>query len=237
VTYSESVAAAPPGAATFTAADLARLPRLVRAGLLAEVPADERKLLEEGDPVATQRVLRACFWTLVYNLLPNRWDALSRVEPIHPGVLQALPADGVRVLEVGAGSGRLTVNLTARARSLLAVEPVAPLRAILEERVPGIAILDAVAQDLPVADRWADLTVACAIPGPDPASVREMERCTSRGGTVALISPEHPEWFEANGWPRLRFDPAEVAIPPHDPALEAFFGPLDPPHELLLKTP
>jgi len=43
--------------------------------------------------------------------------------------------------------------------------------------------------------------------------------------------------LEANGWRRLRFDPAEVAIAPHDPALEAFFGPLDPPHELLLKAP
>ena len=201
------------------------------------MPADEWKLLEEGDPKATRRVLRASFWTLVYNLLPDRWDALSRVEPIHPGVLEALPADGARVLEVGAGSGRLTVSLAPRARSLIAVEPVAPLRAILQERVPGIAILGAVAQDLPVADRWADLTVACAIPGPDAASVWEMERCTSRGGRVALISPEHPEWFEANGWQRLRFDPAEVAIPRHDPALEAFFGPLDPPHELLLKAP
>lgn len=237
MTYSEGVAAAPPGAATFTRADLDRLPPDARSGLLAQVPAGERKQFEEGDPAAVSRVLRASFWTLVYNLLPDRWDELSRVEPIHPGVLEALPADGAGVLEVGAGSGRLTVNLAPRARSLIAVEPVAPLRAILRERLPDVAILDAVAQDLPVADRWADLTVACAIPGPDPDSVREMERCTRPGGLVALVSPEHPEWFEANGWRRLRFDPAEVAIPPHDPALEAFFGPLDPPHELLLKSP
>jgi SAM-dependent methyltransferase len=237
LTYSESAAAAPPGAATFTRADLDRLPPDARTQLLAGIPAEERKLFEEGDPAATRRVLMASFWTLVYNLLPARWDALSRVEPIHPGVLAALPADGARVLEVGAGSGRLTVNLAARARSLIVVEPVAPLRAILQERLSGIAVLEAVAQDLPVADRWADLTVACAIPGPDPASVREMERCTGRDGMVALVSPEHPEWFEANGWQRLRFDPTEVAIPPHDPALEAFFGPLDPPHELLLKAP
>jgi SAM-dependent methyltransferase len=201
------------------------------------VPKEDRTLFEQGDPAATGRVLRASFWTLVYNLLPDRWDELSRVEPIHPDVLEALPADGARVLEIGAGSGRLTSILATRARSLIAVEPVAPLRAILQARVPGIAVLEAVAQDLPVTDRWADLTVACAIPGPDPASVREMERCTQRGGMVALISPEHPEWFESHGWRRLRFDPAEVAIPPHDAGLEAFFGPLDPPHELLLKAP
>jgi hypothetical protein len=50
---------------------------------------------------------------------------------------------------------------------------------------------------------------------------------------LALISPENPDWFEAHGWERLRFDPADVVIAPHDPELEAIFGPLDPPHELL----
>jgi SAM-dependent methyltransferase len=236
VTYSESVAAAPPGAASFKRADLDRLQPQARATLLAGVPREEIELLEEGDTAATERVLRACFWTLVYNLLPDRWDELSQAEPIHPDLLAALPADGARVLEVAAGSGRLTVNLAARARSLIATEPVEPLRAILQTRVRGIAVLEAMAQDLPVADRWADLTVACASLGPDPACVREMERCTRRGGTVALISPEHPEWFESRGWLRLSFDPAGVVIPPHNAAIEAFFGPLDPPHELLLKA-
>jgi len=38
------------------------------------------------------------------------------------------------VLEIGAGSGRLTGNLVTRARSLIAVEPVGPLRSILDGR-------------------------------------------------------------------------------------------------------
>ena len=158
------------------------------------------------------------------------------MEPIHPGVLAALPADRARVLEVGAGRGRLTINLAARARELIAVEPAEPLREILQSRVRGITVLDGRAQDLPVADRWADLTVACASLGPDPACLREMERCTRRSGALALISPENPEWFEYQGWRRFTFDPGEVAIPPHEPELEAFFGPVDPPHELLLKA-
>jgi SAM-dependent methyltransferase len=230
------VASAPPGAAVFAGEDLERLPADALQRFLEQVPAEELELFRAGEMAAVRRVLRAAFWTLVYNLLPERWDELSRAEPIHPGVLAALPADGARVLEVGAGSGRLTVNLAPRARALIAVEPSAPLREILLSRVPGVAVLDAVAQELPVVDGWADLTASCASLGPDPACLQELERCTRPGGTIALVSPEDPDWFEAHGWRRLSFASAEVVIPPHDLALEEFFGPLAPPHELLLRT-
>ena len=236
MTYSEAVASAPPGAATFNGEDLERLPPDVLDRFLEVVPADELALFRTGDTAVSRRVLRAAFWTLVYHLLPERWDELSRAEPIHPGVLAALPADGARILEVGAGSGRLTVNLAPRARMLIAVEPSAPLRQILLVRVPGVAVLDAVAQELPVVDGWADLTASCASLGPDPACVSELVRCTRPGGTIALVSPENPDWFEAHGWRRLHFEVAEVVIPRHNPGLEEFFGPLMPPHELLLRT-
>ena len=236
VTYSESVLTAPPGAGEFGRADLERLSAPVRERLLEVVPAAERRLLDAGDEGAAERVVRALFWGLVYHLRPERWDELSRAEPIHPAVLAALPADGARVLEIAAGSGRLTVELAARAREVIAIEPAGPLREILRARLPAIAILDAMADDLPVGDGWADLTVSCASLGPDPRALSELERCTRQGGTLALVSPEDPGWFEARGWRRLSFDPGEVAVPPHDPRLEAFFGPLDPPHELLLKA-
>ena len=55
---------------------------------------------------------------------------------------------------------------------------------------------------------------------------------TVKGGLVVLISPEHPEWFEAEGWRRVV---APIDAPPEHPAwLDEFFGPLDPPHELVM---
>jgi len=236
VTYSDLVASAPPGAAEFKAADLGRLPVEVLEAGVARMPPDERRLYERADPGAVERLVRSLFWDLVYHLRPERWDALSRAEPIHPAVLAELPAEGVRVLEVAAGSGRLTEYLAARARMLIAIEPVEPLRAILAERLPAVAVLDSRADDIPVPNGWADLTVSCASLGPEDAPFRELERCTRAGGTLALISPRQPEWFAAKGWRLLSFDPAGVEIPPHDPGLEAFFGPLDPPHLLLLRT-
>jgi SAM-dependent methyltransferase len=236
VTYFEAVAKAPPGASHFAPADLRRLPASQLESLLDELPAEERQLFEAGDEEAGRRLVKASFWTLVYNLEPARWDALSKAEPIHPGLLATLPADGARVLEVAAGTGRLTVNLAERARRLIAIEPVAAFREILEGRVANAAVLPGTFHDLPVADRWADLSVACASLGPDRRALAEMERCTRRGGTLALISPEQPEWFEGRGFRRLSFKAGDLELPPHDPALEAFFGPLDPPHELVMKT-
>ena len=234
MSYSELVASAPPGAGEFVVADLGRLPPGVVSARAAQMPAEERRLYDAGDREAARRLVKALFWELVYWLRPQLWEALSQAEPIHPAILERLPADGNRVLEVGAGSGRLTAHLAPRARMLIAVEPVAPLREILLEKLPDVAVLDAVAADIPVTDRWADLTVACASLGPEDGPFLEMARCTREGGTLALVSPRNPDWFAAHGWNRLSFDPSEVTIPDHDPALEAFFGPLDPPHELLL---
>jgi hypothetical protein len=46
------------------------------------------------------------------------------------------------------------------------------------------------------------------------------------------VSPEQPEWFEAQGWTRISVSP--LPPPEHPRALEDFFGPLDPPHELVM---
>ena len=82
------------------------------------------------------------------------------------------------------------------------------------------------------ADGSSQLTAACAAFGPDPLILAELKRVTSRGGTIALISPERPEWFEANGWRRITV--ARLPPPPHPRELEEYFGPLDPPHDLVM---
>ena len=47
-----------------------------------------------------------------------------------------------------------------------------------------------------------------------------------------MISPEDPDWFEAQGWTRVSAPPA--AAPDHPAWLDEFFGALDPPHELVM---
>jgi SAM-dependent methyltransferase len=220
--YVEAVETAPPGWRHFNIDDVARLPEDVRAKELARVPQHE----------PDDRVLRAMFWTLVYHLEPERWDELARFEPIHPDLIAALPTGATTAVDVGAGSGRLTEHLAKRSQQVIAIEPSAGLRSILTRRLPAVRAMSGWAEALPVEDECSQLTAACGAFGPDRVVIAELARVTARGGWIALISPEHPEWFEANGWQRITAPPLEA--PAHPQWIDDFFGPLDPPHEMVL---
>ncbi|TMD36441.1 MAG: class I SAM-dependent methyltransferase [Chloroflexi bacterium] len=219
--YEEAVAKAPPGWRHFSIRDVARLPDAVRRREMARVPPDERE----------DRVVRALFWTLVYHLEPEKWGELARFEPIHPSLVEALPSGLDTAVDVGAGSGRLTAHLAARCRRVTAIEPSWGLLALLARRLPQVSPVAGWAEALPVGDHWAQLTASCAAFGPDPAVLAELRRVTAPGGLIALISPESPDWFEAHGWQRMTA-PA-IPAPDHPAWIDEFFGPLDPPHELL----
>jgi len=220
--YAESVDTAPPGWRHFSIHDIDRLPEDVQAKELARVP--------EHEP--DDRVLRAMFWALVYHLEPERWDALARCEPIHPDLIAALPTGATTAIDVAAGSGRLTEHLVKVSAEVIAVEPSAGLRSILTRRLPGVRAVAGWAEALPVEDGWSQLTAVCGAFGPDRAIMAELARVTARGGWIALISPEHPEWFEANGW--LRITAPRMEAPAHPRWIDDFFGPPDPPHEMVL---
>jgi SAM-dependent methyltransferase len=229
VDYFQAASTAPPGWQRYSLEDVARLP----TQYLAAIPAGEREAAARGNGEAADRLRRALFWPMVYELEPELWDAVSQAEPIHPGVLAKLEIEGRRVLEVAAGSGRLTAYLCPRAAELVCVEPSSGLQRILAGRCTSAEIRSGFFHALPIVDGWAQLTVSCASFPADPDAVKELERATAPRAVLALISPESPDWFEARGWERLSFDPREVVITSHDPELEAIFGPLEPPHELL----
>ncbi|HYS97069.1 MAG TPA: methyltransferase domain-containing protein [Candidatus Dormibacteraeota bacterium] len=222
--YAEAVAKAPPGWRHFGIHDIARLPPAIRSHEMARVPA--------GEP--DDRVVRGLFWTLVYHLEPEKWDELARYEPIHPELIDALPDRVAMAIDVGAGSGRLTQHLARRSRRVVAVEPAAGLRAMLKRRLSEVEAVAGWAENLPVGDGLSELTAASGAFGPDPVVLGELRRVTRPGGCIALINPEQPEWFEANGWSRLTV--AALPAPDHPAWIEEFFGPLDPPRELLMQT-
>ena len=231
--YAAAAASAPAGWTHFTRRDFDRLPAAVRDHELRRVPETEARLLGEGDRSAEDRFLRAQFWTLVYQLEPERWDRLAQAEPIAHDLIVALPRVR-RALDVGAGSGRLTLHLARTSDSVMAVDPSMGLLGLLRARLPHVHAIAGWAEALPVRDGWSELTAACGALGPDPQVLRELERVTCRDGIVALINPEQPEWFQAHGWEVLESEPEAVMA--HDPSLDEFFGPPDPPRVLVMRT-
>src|SRR5438128_1539487 len=77
-------------------------------------------------------------WELLYRLEPELYERLVAAEHLHPGILEWLPPHVPRIIEVGAGTGRLTLELVGRCDQLTAVEPAAPLRERLRAKLASV---------------------------------------------------------------------------------------------------
>jgi SAM-dependent methyltransferase len=93
------------------------------------------------------------------------------------------------LLELGAGTGKLTRELVASGARVLALEPVAGMREVLAQNAPEAEPLDAVAEAIPLADASVDAVIAAqSFHWFDPvAATDEVARVLQPGGAVALI--------------------------------------------------
>lgn len=112
----------------------------------------------------------------------------ERGRPGYPtAALRALElTPGLTVLDLAAGTGKLTRALAESGATVIAVEPVAEMRALLPSSVRP---LDGTAERIPLEDGTADLvTVAQAFHWFDgAAALREIHRVLRPGGRLALI--------------------------------------------------
>ena len=152
-------------------------------------------------------------WELLYRLEPDLYERLVAAEHLHPGILEWLPPHVPRIIEVGAGTGRLTLELVARCDQLIAVEPATPLRQRLRGKLPtaaNVQIIGGFFDALPFPDKSAELVIACSALTPEPAQggdagLAEMERVSAAGGMVVIVWPNHREWLTAHGYRYVSF--------------------------------
>ena len=81
--------------------------------------------------------------------------------------LHILDLPKARILEIGAGTGKLTEQLVAREKSyeIIAVEPHAHMRQVLNDKaLPGVKVLNGTAANLEEIEAgWADAIVVAQV--------------------------------------------------------------------------
>jgi ubiquinone/menaquinone biosynthesis C-methylase UbiE len=116
-------------------------------------------------------------------------------------------APGASVLDLAAGTGKLTVQLRERGFDVLAVEPVGEMRAQLESALPGVRAVAGTAEAIPLADETLDAVfVGEAFHWFDgDAASQEIARVLRPGGGLALIwnVPQFAEVEWAHEWGRI----------------------------------
>jgi SAM-dependent methyltransferase len=96
---------------------------------------------------------------------------------------------GATVLDLAAGSGKLTRQLLPAGAGLVAVEPSPAMRERLAAAAPGVRVLEGTAEAIPLPDASLDaVTVGQAFHWFDgPRAVAELHRVLRPGGRVGLL--------------------------------------------------
>ena len=141
--------------------------------------------------------------------------AYERGRPPYPAeaIDWLLPPGATRVLDVGAGTGKLTRQLAERGLDVVAVEPLEGMREQLARAVPGVPVYPGTAEDIPLPDGSVQaVLLAQAWHWVDPArAVPEVARVLVPGGQLGLvwnIRDERVDWVAQLG--RIVHDPGEA---------------------------
>jgi SAM-dependent methyltransferase len=128
-------------------------------------------------------------------------ERYERGRPSYPAeVVEVLTGElgvgpGRRVLDLAAGTGKLTRLVVPTGAEVVAVEPVAAMRDRLEAAVPGVEALDDTAEALPLPDASFDVvTVAQAFHWFRPAeALAEVRRVLRPGGWLLMVWNERDQ--------------------------------------------
>ena len=123
-----------------------------------------------------------------FDLAAEEYEA---TRPSYPDeLLDLLPvASGATVLDLGAGTGKLTRVLARRYARVIAVEPLDGMRAILERVVRDVEALPGSAERIPLDDASVDAVFAAqAFHWFDHArAIPEIARVLRPGGVLAIV--------------------------------------------------
>ena len=127
-------------------------------------------------------------------------EAYDRGRPTYPREAAAWltsdqPRPRLSVLELGAGTGKLTEQLVALGHEVHATEPDPKMLAILEKNHPGVRVSQAPAEEIPAGDSSYDVVVSGqAFHWFDPAkALPEIARVLKPRGRLSLVWNQRDE--------------------------------------------
>jgi ubiquinone/menaquinone biosynthesis C-methylase UbiE len=173
---------------------------------------------EQSDVARASRAQRARSFAQVA-------DEYDRGRPSYPpeAISWLLGGEPLDVLDLAAGTGKLTSALLAAGHHVLAVEPLAEMRTILTSTMPAAQTLSGTAEALPLADASVDaVTVGSAFHWFDARLAQtEIARVLRPPGVLGLLGNA----FDAShAWvARVReiLGPPAIQRPGHWPSVEA----------------
>jgi SAM-dependent methyltransferase len=128
-------------------------------------------------------------------------DVYERARPDYDGPVVAALVErtrigpGTRVVDVAAGTGKLTRRLDHLGARCVAVEPSTSMRSVFAGLLPGVPVVGGTAEALPLADRSVGaVVVAQAFHWFDaPVALAEFDRVLEDRGALALVWNERDE--------------------------------------------
>ncbi len=165
--------------------------------------------------------------------------SFDRAAEVYDAARPSYPADAVSwlldgaadpVVDLGAGTGKLTAALVERGRDAVAVDPSPEMLRVLRERLPGVPTHEGTGESIPLPDASAGVVlVAQAWHWMDPErAIPEAARVLRPGGRLGLIWNERDESI---GWVRELGELMDAGTAAFDdesePVLASPFGPLE----------
>ncbi|HEX3802231.1 MAG TPA: methyltransferase domain-containing protein [Solirubrobacteraceae bacterium] len=158
----------------------------------------------------------------------------ERARPTYPeaAVNWLLPAAARKVVDLGAGTGKLTRMIAARGVDVTAVDPSAGMLEQLRQAVPGVPALQGTAEQLPLDDNSVDaVLVAQAWHWVDlPRASVEVARVLKPGGMLGLIwnhRDERVDWVRELGEIASGNGADHNSMDPSNPKFGAPFGQIE----------
>jgi len=129
--------------------------------------------------------------------------AYERGRPSYPpeAIDWLLPTGARKVLDLGAGTGKLTTRLVERGLDVVAVDPIPDMLEVLRASLPETRAVLGTAEEIPLEDNSVDaVLVAQAWHWVDPdRAIPEVARVLRRGGRLGLVWNTRDERL---GWVR-----------------------------------